>query len=415
MKIFVASWFYVPVTTSEALVTYKLLANSENEYVVCSAKSTKWSYKKDSAMESSNIRQVTIDTDDFDEFVEKAVETYKELSKTEKFDAIMTRSLPPESQYVGFKIRAIDPKIPWIASLADPIGNNPYETKFYLLEHRFKLVRNLYFHAPHFFLTKIAPLIKKPTFQKLSQLYKLERRVLEEADIIVTPTDARAEYIMNDPELREKKSLVVPHSYDSRLYPEVKGKTDDKFVFTFIGQSDGYRSVEPIVRAVLLLKDVNPDLLDKIKIRFIGNIPVAIKNMVYVFFLQNVISVEDPCDYFQSLQIMQESDVLIHIDAPFFDLLPNGSIFFAAKIADYLGAKKPILGLTDKLCPAGKILTACGGNCCAHSAYDVAKSMVAMIKGAGSFNKEEAEKYDARNVAKEFDESLKRRLFSNER
>ena len=84
MKIFVASWFYVPVTTSEALVTYKLLANSENEYVVCSAKSNKWSYKKDSDMTSDNIRQVIIDTDDFDEFVDKAVETYKELSKTEK-------------------------------------------------------------------------------------------------------------------------------------------------------------------------------------------------------------------------------------------------------------------------------------------------------------------------------------------
>lgn len=411
MKIFVASWFYVPVTTSEALVTYKLLASSENEYVICSAKSTKWSYKKDSEMVSDNIRQYIIDTDDFDEFVEKAVDTYKELCKTEKFDAIMTRSLPPESQYVGFKIREMDPKIPWIASLADPIGNNPYETKFYFLENRHKLVRKLYFHAPHFFLNKVAPLIKKPAFQKLSSLYKLERKVLREADLIITPTQAQAEYIMNDAALREQKSLVVPHSYDKRFYSEKASKEDDKFVFTFIGQTDGYRSAEPIVRAMLLLKDVNPDVLKKIKVRFVGNIPDAIKNMVYVFFLQDVISIEGPCDYFRSLEIMQESDCLMHIDAPFYDLLPHGSIFFAAKIADYLGAGKPILGLTDKLSPAGKIITACGGRCSANSAHDIAKNMIAIIKGEEKFNPEEAEKYASENVAKEFDKSLKRRLF----
>ena len=43
MKIFVISWFYMPVTTSEALVTYKLLSKSKNEYVIVSAKSNKWS------------------------------------------------------------------------------------------------------------------------------------------------------------------------------------------------------------------------------------------------------------------------------------------------------------------------------------------------------------------------------------
>lgn len=409
MKIFVASWFYVPVTTSEALVTYKLFANSEHEYVVCSAKSNKWSYKKESEMTSPNIRQYIIDTDDFDDFVAKAVETYKELSKNEKFDAIMTRSLPPESQYVGFKIREFDPSIKWIASLADPIGNNPYETRFYFLENRHKLVRKLYMHAPHFFLDKIAPLIKKPMFQKLSQLYKLEKRVLREADVIITPTEAQAEYIMRDPALRDQKSLVVPHSYDSRFYPQNSAPSNDKFTFTFIGQSDNYRSVEPIVRAVLLLKDINPDLFKKIHVRLVGNIPVNIKNMVYVFFLQDVISIEPPCDYFRSLQIMQESDCLMHIDAPF-ETLPNGSIFFAAKIADYLGAKRKILGLTNKLSPAGKIITSCGGLCCDPSAYDVAKNMVAIIRGGGDFNEAEAEKYASKNVAKDYDENLKRRL-----
>lgn len=409
MKIFVASWFYVPVTTSEALVTYKLLANSENEYVVVSAKSNKWSYKKDSELTSDNIRQIIIDTDSFDEFVEKTVETYKELTKTEKFDAIMTRSLPPESQYVGFKIREIDKDIPWIASLADPIGNNPYETTFYFLGNRFKFVRNLYLHMPHFFLEKICRFVNKPMYKKMHQLHMLEKKVLEQADVIITPTDAQAKYIMYNKDILDKKSLVVPHSYDKRLYGEVEKKENEKFTFTFIGQSDSYRSVMPIVKSLNVLRDLNPEVLEKIKIRLVGNIPVEVKDAAYVFFHQNTVSIEDPCDYFESLKIMQESDCLVHIDA-WFNILENGSIFFAAKIADYLGARKPILGVTDKKCPAGQIITATGGECCSSDPYDIAKKIVKIYRERLVLVEEEAEKYSAVNVAKNFDEELRRRL-----
>lgn len=409
MKIFVASWFYVPVTTSEALVTYKLLANSENEYVVCSAKSNKWSYKKDSDMTSDNIRQVIIDTDDFDEFVDKAVETYKELSKTEKFDAFMTRSLPPESQYVGFKIREFDKTTPWIASLADPIANNPYETTFYFLGSRFKLVRKMYLHMPHFFLNKVCPLIPKPMYKYLSKMNKLESKVLEGADIIITPTDAQAKYIMYNKDIYDKKSMVVPHSYDKKLYTKPADRTDDRFTFTFIGQSDSYRSVKPIVYAIKVLSEINPEILNKIRVRLIGNIPVDVKDAAYVFFFQNIISIEDPCDYFESLRIMQESDCLVHVDA-WFDILDHGSIFFAAKIADYLGAHKPILGITDKDCPAGKIITACGGATASANPYDIAKAMVKIVTERPTIVDEEAEKYSAVNVAKEFDKELRRRL-----
>ena len=412
MKIFVASWFYVPVTTSEALVTYKLLANSENEYVVCSARSNKWSYKKDSELKSDNITQYIIETDDFNEYVEKAVELYKELIKTQKFDAIMTRSLPPESQLVGFKIKEIDKEVPWIASLADPIGNNPYETTFFFLNNRHKIIRKLYSNAPHMFMEKICPLVKKPAFIKMSQLYRLEKKVLEKADVIITPTEAQAKYIMHKEEIYNKKSLVVPHSYDKRLYKEAPAIKNEKFTFTFIGQSDAYRSIEPVIRAMKLIKDINPQLFNKIKIRLIGNIPSEMKDMVYVYFLQDSISIEGSCDYFESLKIMQESDCLIHVDA-WFDMLQHGSIFFAAKIADYLGARRPILGITDPQCPAGQIITACGGMCCKIDPADVAKAMIKIMDGNITVNEEQAEKFSSVNVGKEYDEAIKRRLFKD--
>ena len=134
-----------------------------------------------------------------------------------------------------------------------------------------------------------------------------------------------------------------------------------------------------------------------------------VKNAVYVFFHQDTVSIEDPCDYFESLKIMRESDCLVHIDA-WFDVLENGSIFFAAKIADYLGAGKPILGITDPKCPAGKIITSSGGECSSSDPYDVAKHMLKMYREKEKLVAEEAEKYAAPCVAKAFDEELRRRL-----
>ena len=409
MKIFVVSWFYVPVTTSEALVTYKLLANSENEYVVCSAKSNKWSYQTDSKLESKNIKQYVFDTDNFDEFVEKSFDKYKELSATEKFDAIMTRSLPPESQLVGLKIKEIDKNIPWIVSLGDPIANNPYETKPYFLENKYKIIRNLYMNAPHFFLNKVCPLIKREPFKKMSFLNKLERKVIDMADIVISPTMTQCEYMMCDENICNQKALVVPHSYDRSLYSVELPEKNDKFTFTFIGHSDDLRSVAPIVEALKILKELNPEILDKIKVRLIGNIPSKVKDAAYVYFLQDIISIEKPCDYFESLKIMESSDCLIHVDA-FFNILKNGSIFFAAKIADYMGSGKRILGLTSPESPAGKIITKYGGICCSLNPYDIAKNMVSIVNSKAKINQNFAENFDAKNVAKEFDKELERRL-----
>ena len=131
--------------------------------------------------------------------------------------------------------------------------------------------------------------------------------------------------------------------------------------------------------------------------------------MVYVYFLNDIISVEKPCDYFESLKIMKTANCLIHIDA-WFNTLKNGSIFFAAKIADYLGARKPILGITNKDCPAGKIITTCGGVCCSNSPYDIAKNIVEIVDKKPTINEIEAQNYNSINVAKNFDEELDRRI-----
>lgn len=410
MKIFVVSWFFPPVTTSEALVTYKLLSNSKHEYYLCSALNNNWSYKSETKMESKNIHHYPFKVDDFDTFEKLCFEKYQELSKTIKFDAIMTRSMPPESQNVGLMIKKIDKDIPWIVSLADPIGNNPYETINPFMNNRRRIVRNFYYNYPQFSVNQLTKLSKNPYTKNLANLNKLQNKVVDMSTFVIVPTKEQGEYIFHNEKKFNEKCVVIPHSYDLSLYPKIEKKKNEKYTFSFIGHTDYLRSIESFIKALKIIKDINPDFLDKIKVRLVGNIPSEIINMIYVFFLQNVVFVEGTVNYFDSLKIMQESDCLIHVDAHFPNL-PNGSIFFAAKIVDYLGAKKPILGLTSQYCPAGRIITSTGGVCCNKDPMDIAKAVIKIVDKGLNLREEEAKKYESKNVAKIYDEELERRIY----
>lgn len=122
MRIFVASWFFPPATSSEAIVAYKLLRNSRHSYDVCCAESSLWSYKQELPLDAGNISVYPIKTDSLDEWVQGAVDVFEKLNEANHYDAIMTRSMPPESVNVAKLVREKHPDIPWIASLADPIA-----------------------------------------------------------------------------------------------------------------------------------------------------------------------------------------------------------------------------------------------------------------------------------------------------
>ena len=133
MKIFVASWFFPPATSSEGIVTYKLLRNSKHQYDVFSSTSKQWGYQNTmQQLNDKNIRCFTISTDNIDEWVDASIEQFEKLYPEENYECIMTRSMPPESILIGKRIKEKYPHIKWIASLADPIANNPYEIKAYI-------------------------------------------------------------------------------------------------------------------------------------------------------------------------------------------------------------------------------------------------------------------------------------------
>ena len=125
-KILVISWYYPPINSSEGLVTYKLINNSEYQYdVFTQKKNENWSYGSNVDYENNeNVNSIFCKSDNINDWVKEAYEYF--VKNRKKYDIVMTRSMPQESHVIGLKIKENYPEVKWIASFGDPIKNNPY-------------------------------------------------------------------------------------------------------------------------------------------------------------------------------------------------------------------------------------------------------------------------------------------------
>ena len=415
MKIFVASWFFPPATSSEGIVTYKLLRNSKYEYDVFSSTSKQWGYKASMNMQDDpNIHSFTIQTDSIDEWVNWCIEQFKKRHAAEKYACIMTRSTPPESILVGKAVKELYPDVKWVASLADPIANNPYELKAYVddspvLGDRQKSYLKTALRSENKELVEEWLKYPSDSIKLLCTLKQWENVTLEKADVIISPTARQLKYINEWEENSwNHKFFAVPHSFDDTFYSKKHKADNDKVVLSFLGYSDKLRSLKPIVEAVNRMKQENDPALEKLVFRLIGNNPREIQDTVLNDYLEDYVIFSKGVDYYQSLELMEESDWLIHVDADFPELIPGGSIFFAGKLADYMGAKKPILGITGRGTPAYNIIQAYGGECVLANEQEALINLLGRI-ARGYVPKLDfcyRDRYDAKNVAAMFDRKM---------
>ncbi|MEG0503702.1 MAG: glycosyltransferase, partial [Raoultibacter sp.] len=415
MRIFVASWFFPPATSSEGIVSYKLFRNSRHHYDVCSSLSTQWSYQQTLPLEADNINSFPIETDELEVWIEKAVEIFETQHAQTPYDAIMTRSMPPESILVAKKIRAAHPNIPWIASLGDPVAKEPYHIQGLVLES--EILSDEEKEAFPVALKLGCGAWKNHECNEIRymcNLKEVEDYALNNATGLGFPCDTLKNYVLSG--RQRKNAFSVPHSFDRSLYraPQTQ-KKDSRTTLAFLGHSDNIRSLEPIVRAAHHLKSRNEHGLDNLHIRLIGHVPENVRALVYNYYLHNTISIEPSVDYLTSLEVMQESDWLLHIDAKFDFLSETGnSIYFAGKLADYMGTDTPIFAITGRYSPADEIVRKAGGLCLDQDDIGgIAEAFDAIANRgiAPSIDRAYRDQYDAVTVAAACDDTIENIVF----
>jgi glycosyltransferase involved in cell wall biosynthesis len=230
----------------------------------------------------------------------------------EKYGAIISWSQSHSIHLAALKIKKRFPTLPWIAHLSDPWADNPFFFKY----------------------------VGYRTIQK-----PLEKKVIKNADAINFTTNLTRMMVMKKyPNKLINKTYVTPHSYDLSLYKSKKTDNSNNIKITYFGNFYGPRNPLKFLKALEQLNKNNSHLFKNILFEFIGkwigNEDWKLNNLNLP---KGLINIEKPISYTESLQRMQDSDMLLILDAPF-----KTSIFFPSKLVDYIGAKKPILAFTPE-------------------------------------------------------------------
>lgn len=344
----VVSWFFPPATSAEGLVTFKLLRRSSYEYDVLSAQSSRWSYASDSPLQSPNIRVHALEASSFRAWVRACVERYRSLAGDTHYDFLMTRAMPPESHIVGLKIKRQNPSLFWVASMADPIGHNPYDYDRYFRRGLRALLKNPVLTAAHVFLY-----LRNEWF---------DRRVTKKANLLIYPSMEQCRFTLGKRYQRyQNKVLILPHPFDRELIAtagEPEAPKDERISVCYLGYLSTQRTAEGLIRAAALLLKREPDAAKRLVIRLIGHLPEEQLQLIQNLGVSTLFSVEPPVDYTESLRVMKSAGWLLLIDADFPFMRHN--IFMVSKLADYMGVKKPIIGLTTPEGPSAALLRQAG-------------------------------------------------------
>src|SRR5262249_30030269 len=99
-----------------------------------------------------------------------------------------------------------------------------------------------------------------------------------------------------------------------------------------------------------------PAILENVQFEFIGNLASSgIEIPEFKLLPAGLCYVKAPVAYEESLRLMAEADGLLVIDAP-----AETSVFLPSKLVDYIGAERPIFGITPPG-TAAKLIEHLGG------------------------------------------------------
>ncbi len=416
-KILVISWFYPPINSSEGLVTYKLINNSKFEYDVFtqSGAVTSWSYGANMDYENSpNVKTIFSSSKTIDEWVEETVEYFRKNS--DKYYAIMTRSMPEASHEIGSRIKKEFPSVYWFASFGDPIKVNPYThiaCSLYSINSPKNLVnRNMSLRrklSPRRFLSDMKWELKyRSAVKTRNNMARIEDAALEGADCLILNNESQKKHMLGDNEKYLEKAMVLPHSYYPALYPKKTEKNHKKIRFVFLGLLDYIRNATPLFNALKLLNEEVEDLSEKVEFLFYGNMSDADKLLILNNDLLDIVRLKKNVSYADSLRITQEADWLLHFDGNIGTVCEE-NIFFAAKVADYFGSGNNIFAITMQDGAIVDILRNANALVLSYSAEEIKNYLYLIIEQGYKLERNEEyirDTFESSNVAKLLDAKI---------
>ena len=233
-------------------------------------------------------------------------------------DVLATFGSPMSDHLIGLALRR-RLGVPWVAHFSDPWVDNPF--------------------LPHDRLTR-----------RVNRA--LERRVLREADRLVFTSEETIELVAaKQGRWLLEKARVLGHAFEPGLFDPAAARGESGVVVRYLGDFYGERTPAPLFEALRRLLAAEPAALAGVRFELVGSKGEGQLEKAGIGALPGGLVVSrPPVKYLESLRLMREADGLLVIDAP-----AELSVFLPSKLVDYVGAARPVFGITPPGAAAGLI------------------------------------------------------------
>lgn len=394
-KVLLVSWHFPPYKSSSAFNLFKRLKDTGYEYDVLQIKRAEKPQNEemfryaDSRFKRYEIEVPTEDARDPEAralYVEKVLHFYRRLKDHNHYRVVVSHSHEIASHLAAMAIKEANPELRWAASFGDPIAANPFNDSY--------------------------------RFPMMEEDNRTEAKVLQQADRIIVTNPYQQAIVSGSQALPvdSDKFFVLPHCFDERMYPHQATPAQpgehpqgEGRIFRFMHVGMLYklkRTSEPFMRGAQRLLQKHPELKGRFTLEFYG------ANDRYIqaaadYGLDGIASFKGTVSYLESLAVMTQAHCLLLRDADFSDQGLRYTPFYPGKLADYLGAKKPILAVTMAHGCVPDMLAKLGGALLTENDIDgIADAMWAAINGRIAVNAEEAERYSRHQTAERARQAL---------
>jgi glycosyltransferase involved in cell wall biosynthesis len=234
-----------------------------------------------------------------------------------------------------------------------------------------------------------------------------EKKVLHEADhLIFTSEESRLLVLEGYPSAYLAKASVLPHSFDPDLYGTAAPSRAGKRRLVHVGNFYGHRTPDAFLEAVACLATSRPRILEHLELHFYGHISADVRERALRYPIgAATLQIHGSVPYLESLTKMKEADGLILVDAD-----ADQSVFLPSKLVDYLGADRPIFGVTPPGTSANLLRSLGDRQVSPRDPGTIARELEVFLSEEASRPRDPGilAQFDARKIAHEFGQIMER-------
>lgn len=253
-----------------------------------------------------------------------ALRKARQLVREENMDCVITAGPPHSTHFIGEALKK-QTGIFWMADFHDLWTDVIYYDMLYHL----------------------------PVVKKLDQ--KLERRILESADVVVTVGEKYKEKLLAKlPNLKKDKIEILRIGFDEVLFDRVRVvKAQTAFAITYTGTIADFYRPEVFVEALSTVVQTFPEV--PFRLRFAGVLSRSIRSLIVSSGLEPILDDLGYVSHKQAVELLQATTILLLVNP----VTKDEAMVIPGKLYEYLAAEKPIINIAKKNSELAFILDEC--------------------------------------------------------